>query len=255
MRQLEQQKLTQSIREFNQTRGPAALDNLATQVYENPDLFQKLTGDVANTVAQRFREKYNLPAPRPLPSDMKNKEDGSIISLNHVAAIKELIKSNPAVQKRMGAWDGRVGNLEQLLGDTAGLSAADSQAIQNLRTRLSYLFAQEGKAVFGGRPPQALMNSLKESSPNMKMGLPLFLGAMDAVQGMGELNIKSTNDYRYNKQAGMPAPPPGGLPAPLPDGGGKAIDDATLAKFYDAAGGKPDAVRKLITDHHWVIPQ
>lgn len=206
VRQLNEAHLAQTIREFELTKGPAAIESLADQVHENPDLFQKLTGDVMNAVAQRFQQKYNLPAPRPLPADMKNKEDGSIISLNHVAAIGELLK-NPVIQKRMGAWNGRVGDLEQTVGNTVGLTPADARAIQDFRTRISYLFAQEGKAVFGGRPPQTLMNDLKKSSPNMKMGLPLFQGALDAVKGMGELNIKSTDDYRFNRRSALPKPP------------------------------------------------
>lgn len=204
-RQLAQAHLAQTIREFELTKGHAAIESLADQVHENPDLFQKLSGDVMNAVAQRFNAKYHLPAPRPLPGDMKNKEDGSIISLNHVAALTQLL-ANPVIQKRMGSWNGRVGDIEQAVGSTVGLSPADARAIQDFRTRITYLFAQEGKAVFGGRPPQKLMDDLKKSSPNMKMGLPLFQGALDAVKGMGELNIKSTDDYRFNKRSITPPP-------------------------------------------------
>ncbi len=206
-RQLAQAHLNQTIREFELTKGAAAIENLADQVKANPDLFQKLTGDVANLVAQKFQQKYNLPAPRPAPADLKNKEDSSIISLNHVAAIKDLLK-NPVIMKRMGAWNGRVGEVEQAVGNTIGLSPADASAIQEFRTRVKYLFAQEGKAIFGGRPPQKLMDDLKRSSPDMKMGLPLFQGALAAVQGMGELNIKSAEDYRFNKRSTL-TPPPG----------------------------------------------
>lgn len=205
MRQLEEQKLGQTLREFNATKGPAAIESLTDQVHANPDLFQKLTGDVANLVAQRFSAKYSLPAPRSLPADMKNKEDGSLIALNHIDAIRELLK-NPVIQQRLGSFKGRIGELEQKFGSTVGLSAADATAIQDFRSRIPYLFGQEAKALYGGRPAAKLLEGLKASSPDMSKGLPLFLGALNAAEAMGKLNLKSADDYRFNKRGITPPP-------------------------------------------------
>ena len=211
-RVLRERQLNQTIREFDTTKGPAAIDSLADQVYQNPDYFEKLTGDVSNLVGQRFTQKYNLPPPRKLPTARKDQEDASIISLNHAQAIRPML-NNPVVQQRLGAWDGRLGTLEQTLGDTAGLSDADSRAIQDVRSRLNYFFAQESKSAFGGRTAKEFLDELKESSPRMSMGMPLIQGALDAAEGMAKINLKSAQEYRFNMQPGSAMNnPPAGTP-------------------------------------------
>ncbi len=213
-RKLNEANLALHMQEFRQTKGPEAIDAMADQIYSNPETVKKLTGDVYNLVAQRYQQKYNLPMPRELPSPDQQKEDASKLTLNHIAGMRELLQ-NPVIQKRMGAFRGRVGDLEQILGDTAGLSDADKQAIQAFRTRIPYLFSQEARSVLGGRPPQKFMEDLKAASPSMKMGLPFFMGALDSMEAMGKLNVLTAEQIRnggkvrpeIQQQYGMPTPP------------------------------------------------
>jgi hypothetical protein len=216
MRVLERQKLDQAIKEFEATRGPAAIESIVDQVRANPDMLDRITTpDVRNLVAQRFQDKYHEPLPRAVPNDLKVKEDASIISLNHVAAIRDMLEKYPVIKERLGAWDGRLGTLEETIGRAipgSKLKDPDQRVIQDFRTRLGYLFAQENRAVFGGRTAQQFMEDLRKRSPRMTMGLPFFNGSMDAVEGMGRLNIKSAEDYRYNRTpgvvgSGIPKPP------------------------------------------------
>ncbi len=202
MRQIQEAHLRQTMREFDLTKGPQAIDKLAGQVHENPDLLQKLSGDVYNLVSQRYEDKYQTPPPKPIPAELKNREDASFIALNNVNRINELLK-NPVIQQRMGVWGGNLGNLEQALGTTVGLSDQDARDIQAFRSSVNYLFAQEAKSIFSGRPPQKLMDEIKASSPKMKMGLPLFQGAMDAVKATGENNLKTADDVRFNRKPAL----------------------------------------------------
>ncbi len=132
--------------------------------------------------------------PRELNTTSQDKDDASKLSFNHVQGLRELLK-NPVIQKRMGAFSGREGELEQMFGDTVGLSKADATAIQEFRTRLPYLFGQEARAIMG-RPAQKFMDELKAASPSMKMGLPLFTGALNAVEAMAKTNILTAEEAR-----------------------------------------------------------
>ncbi len=193
-RKLNEANLALHMQEFRQTKGPEAIDAMAGQIYANPETVNKLTGDAYNLVAQRYQQKYGMPMPRELATAAKDKDDASKLSFNHVQGLKELVQ-NPVIQKRMGAWDGRLGNLEQTIGDSAGLSDADKTAIQQFRTRIPYLFGQEARAVMG-RPAQKYLDELKEASPRMSMGLPLFMGALQAVEDMAKTNILTAEEAR-----------------------------------------------------------
>ncbi len=216
-RRLNEANLQMHMQEFNATHSPAAISSIVKQMQADPDIFfsKEMTPDVRNLVGQAWTQQTGMPPPRELPSQVKTKEANSIIAGNAVTRIKKMLAENPVIQKRMGAWDGRLGNLEQSIGDTKGLSPQDAQVIQNFRSSVNYLFFQEGQALLQ-RSPQALMEELKVTSPSMKQGLPLFLGALDAVNGTASNNIQSANDYRFNRAPGsntssVPPNPPAGV--------------------------------------------
>ncbi len=204
MRKLESAKFGQQLREWNLTKSPEALGKLADQVHDNPDLFQKLSGPEAVMVANTLKDKYNEGAPRPLDAKMKAQENAALLAYNHVQSLRPFL-DNPTIQKRLGAWNGRVGELEQLIGTTAKLSPEDSRAIQEFRTRLPYLFGQEGSAIMG-RPAQKFMDELKKVSPRTTMGVPLLQGAMDAIQNNARVTIDSAAQAKKGIQA-LPPPP------------------------------------------------
>ncbi len=207
MRRLSEQNLNLHMQEFRQTKGPEAIDAMADQIYSNPETVKKLTGDMYNLVAQQYKQKYGMPMPRELNTTSQDKDDASKLSFNHVQGLRELLK-NPVIQKRMGAFSGREGELEQMFGDTVGLSKADATAIQEFRTRLPYLFGQEARAIMG-RPAQKFMDELKAASPSMKMGLPLFTGALNAVEAMAKTNILTAEEARNGVATPRATPPPG----------------------------------------------
>lgn len=205
------------MREWNATHGQDAVNSIVKQMKADPDVFfaKDMTPDLRNNVAQVWTQQTGMPPPREVPAQIKTKEANSVIAANAVGRIKKMLAENPVIQRRMGAWNGRVGNLEQAIGDTKGLSPQDAQVIQNFRSSVNYLFFQEGQALLQ-RSPQALMEELKVTSPSMKQGLPLFLGALDAVNGTASNNIQSANDYRFNRAPGsatspVPPNPPAGV--------------------------------------------
>jgi len=209
MRKLQEQHLQQTILEYNRTKGPDAIDRIVDQVRLNPEAMQSLSPEIKGLVIQAFPQKFGLPAPRQIPALAKTQEINSQLALSNVAQMREALK-NPVVQKRIGAWDGRLGNVEQAFGNTVGLKDDEKRAIQKFRSGLTYLFMQEGKSMFSGRAPQALMEDLRKTSPNVKMELPVMLGSLDAVEDLANGVIKNANDYRYGGSA--MANPPAGTP-------------------------------------------
>lgn len=205
IRKLEAAKFLQQKKEWDATKSPEALTSLAEQVHSNPDLFQKLSGAEAVMVANALHAKYGEGAPRAIPQRLKDQEDSALLAYNHVQDLRPYL-DNKVIQQRLGAWGGRVGDLEQALGSTVGLSPEDARMVQGFRSRLPYLFAQEAQAVMGGRPAQKFMDDLKKVSPRTSMGVPLLQGAMDAIQNNARVTIQTADQARKGVQ-GMPPPP------------------------------------------------
>jgi hypothetical protein len=57
---------------------------------------------------------------------------------------------------------------------------------------MEYLFAGEGKTIFGGRAPQKLMEGLQRVSAQPKMSMDMINGALDAANNSADNRIRTT---------------------------------------------------------------
>lgn len=175
---------------------PNSVQNALQGVMDNPDSYFELDKNMQAQVRTKMRSQYGLPPPVKLNPDVAKQESSSQIALEHAANLKTLL-SDPVVQSRLGPIMGRIGNAEQDIGASAGLSPQDAQKVQAVRTALNYFFMREGRALFGGRPPEKLMEELQKTSPNTKMAVPLMNGAIDQAVQSAKNTILSAEKQRF----------------------------------------------------------
>jgi hypothetical protein len=174
-----------------------AIESLVESMEENPDTYFNIKDKkLKNEVEKRWAQKTGLPLPAKLHAAAQDQEAKARITIGHLDNARRLLK-DPVVLKRLGAVRGRVGNLEQALGDTAGLTPEESQKIQNLRSSLTYLTLREAQAILGGRPAVTMVEWMKKTSPRIDESLPMLLGAIDAGQQSAELALEGIDAQRF----------------------------------------------------------
>jgi hypothetical protein len=214
--ELEKQKVQQSLDQWNSTHSPQAIATIGQAVINQPDAFKTITDPAARSQVTQWLATKGLNPPRDLPGQLKTTEEMANLANNHVTSLRAILndpQAGPIIKQRMGAWNGRVGNLEQAIGTTVGLSDHDAQLISAFRNRVTTLFTQEARANMPGRINQQTLDLIAKTAPNMQKGLPLFLGAMDGIEQSNRITLQTADDYRWNKKTGIVAPP-----SPLPSG-------------------------------------
>ena len=172
------------------------VSNWVEQMKQNPDIYHKLDPKIKRAVGLAWNKATGLPVPQALNAEQSKLESNSQVALEHVNNVRQLLK-DPVVQKRLGPVLGRLGNVEQDVGAAAGLSPKDASKVQQLRSALTYLFMREGRGLFGGRPPEKLMELLKTTSPDVKKTIPMLNGALNAVQQTAESTVLSSEKQRF----------------------------------------------------------
>lgn len=191
---------------------------------QSPDRFHDIkNAALQQKVSRSWTARTGLPPPVKIDAQTKTMESGSQIALQHVANIKALM-ADPEIQQRLGPILGRIGNAEQDIGATAGLSPSAAQKAQDLRASLTYLFLREGRALFGGRPPEKLMARLDTTSPKVAETLPMLNGALGAVDRSARSAIISAERQRFGGKT-RPGFKPGYEVAPVEAGGGVNVTD------------------------------
>lgn len=222
IRALTAQATQQRVQEFNATHSPQAIDALGRMVLSNPDTFHELNDTGVKSLVSQWLMKQGLPAPRKLDMTTQQGESNAHVALGSIAKVKEML-DDPVIKKNIGPILGRLGSLEQGMGDTIhGLSDADLQKVQDFRTSLNYLFFQEGKALFGGRPPQKLMEEFKKTSANPNMVMPILQGSLNAAERAANQRVNVAMSQRFGgkvppgyKEAGASTANPPPIPATL----------------------------------------
>lgn len=199
----EAKKRPQAINIHNQqATDPAGIESYVRQMKENPDIFHEIGNpDLKNNVAMAWEKSTGLPVPRKIPTQAQDSERMSQLAIAHIGKIRELL-ADPEIQKNIGPIAGRMGTLEQNVGDTFFKTGPQAQKEQELRTRLRYLLFQEGKALLGGRPAERLIRELEVSSANPKQSLSIMTGALDGAEGAGKLSIEEADRYRFGGKKG-----------------------------------------------------
>jgi len=230
LRRLNEQRVGLLVNQFKATHGPDAIAGIVEQMKESPDLIHTITDQsIKNLVIQRWNAETGLPAPRPLRAEMQRTEDTAEIALNHLDVVRNTLR-DPVILQRLGPALGRLGNLEQNIGDTMGLSPNESRKIQEFRTGLNYFFFREGRALLSGRPAERLMEQFSKTSANVAMTLPLIEGALAGAETMARAAKISAERYRFGgrtrlgydphlpMETGVPGAKTGPVPGMIEDG-------------------------------------
>lgn len=170
-------------------KDPDAVNTWSQSLLENPDSVDKLTDkDMKTAVAQKLRSDYNLPIPTALKAQQQTLDDASKKTLAYAGDVENMSK-DPAIATNQGMLAGRVQDLGVELGANLAYNippgydkAGVMQKLQEYRTKLNYLLFGEGKAQVGGRVPQAVINYLKKSSPNIHMTPEMLAGSIQGVK-------------------------------------------------------------------------
>jgi hypothetical protein len=197
--------------ELNVNQAKAALENkkfiaeygtpdtrrsFTESVIKDPDSFSSLPPQMKPGVAADLVAR-GLSVPTQLPSDLKSRAASAGLTLQAVQNVKDLL-ADPDIAKSIGPISGRLGNIEQNVGDTFfGHDDPRAAKEQQLRTSLAYLQYQEGKGLLGGRPAATLMEGLKNVSANNKMSLPLINGSLSAIEQTMRNVHKEARQYSF----------------------------------------------------------
>jgi len=185
---------------YNQTQGGAVnptVANLVEQMKTSPQVYQGIKDrNLQAAVATEWNKQMGLPAPVQIGTQAKTREDAAANTIENLKTIKQLL-NDPVVRQRLGPAMGRLGNAEQTVGATMGLSPQDAQKIQRFRSALTYLYLGEGKQMFGGRPPEQLMSKLEATSPKVAEIMPLLLGSLSAIEDNSNNALMNAERQRF----------------------------------------------------------
>ena len=185
-----------NAKKFSVEFGGDAIQGWAKQVQDNPDTAAQVPAALRTPVALAFTKATGLPFPKPLAGPAVDQERAAHNTLQAVSQIREDLK-DPEIQQRTGAVLGRIGNAEQDVGATVGLSDSAASKASRLRSNLRYLFSQEVKNALGGRPALQLAQSLEAVSPNIKESDPLMQGSLNGAQDAALRTLDSTDQQRF----------------------------------------------------------
>ena len=181
-------------------------------VIKDPDSFFSLPPDIRPGVAADLVYQGKT-VPVQLPSELKTRAVSAGLALQAVQQIRTLLQ-DPEVQKSVGAWAGRLGNVENAVGDTmAGQSPELAAKEQQFRTQLALLKFQEAKGVIGGsRIAGNLMDQFSKAAPKNTEAVPLLNGALNGV----ESNLKNVEkETRAYSSGGAQGGSTGGVGTPI----------------------------------------
>lgn len=165
----------------------------------NPDSFHELDPKAKQKERTQLA-KLDLPAPVKLNPTQLGTEEYARRAITSIETVNNMLNDPTMaalIKRRSGAILGRVGDLEQDAGATAGLSDDEARKIQDFRSSIRYLTFQEGKALFGSRIPVQLMKELQSTSPKSTESIAMLKGSMDAVRKNAEKTLISAETTRF----------------------------------------------------------
>jgi soluble lytic murein transglycosylase-like protein len=190
---------------------PQVVKNRTDSVVKEPAAYFDLKPDMQSAVGT---ELINRGARVPVQKPNKTLQDqaaSSTLALSHVGNVRNLVQDPFIQQYVLGPLEGRLmQGLETTGMDIPGATEAQNRKVQNFLTSVNYLFFREGRPLFGGRPPERLMEQLHKTSPGPTMSPARFNGAMDAVEQSARMAIQANHDWIYGGPAQPPQTPTGG---------------------------------------------
>jgi hypothetical protein len=179
--------------------GPGTQEYWVKQLAENPDSIKEMPPELRSSVGQAFKQTTGLPLPTPISGQTQQQETAARNALDNVAFVLKGLQ-NPEIRKNFGTIMGNLGDLEQKIGTAPNLSPEASKIAQEMRTRMNYLFFQEGKATLGGRIPEKLMSQLHSTSPRTTMDPNMLAGALAGVAENSRIIMDNADRQRFGGQ-------------------------------------------------------
>jgi hypothetical protein len=206
---VEQAKLALDNKKFVAQFGtPESRSAFTDSVVQNPDSYFSLPAEMKPGVAADLVAR-GLSVPVQVPGDLKTRAASAGLTLAAIGRVRNLL-ADPDIQGAIGPISGRLGNVEQNVGDTFfGENDPRAQKEQQLRTELAYLKFQESKGLFGGRPAQQLIKSLSSVSANPKMSQNVINGSLNAMENSVKAVSQVARAYSFGGASGA-APKTGG---------------------------------------------
>jgi hypothetical protein len=200
-------------KEFDAKYGdPSSRAAFLESVKRDPDSYFSLSPEMKVGVA-RDLVSQGLNVPVQIPGDLKTRAVSAGLTLKAIERVKDLL-ADPDIKNSIGPIAGRLGNIEQNVGDTFfGESDPRARKEQELRTQLAYLKFQESKGLFGGRPAAQLLTALSSTTANTHMTSNLINGSLDAMTDTMKRVGQEARDYSGGGAAGGVTGNPGAVSA------------------------------------------
>jgi hypothetical protein len=212
MGELSVKQAEQNLRskEFTAKYGdPSSRAAFTESVKRDPDSYFSLSPEMKVSVAHDLVAQ-GLNVPVQVPGDLKTRAVSADLGLKAIGRIRELM-SDPDIAGSVGAISGRLGNVEQKVGDTFfGQGTPQAAKEQELRTNFAYLKLLEGKGLLGGRPAAQLFDQLSGVTANPKMAPALINGSLNAMSS--NLNNVKDETHAYSFGGAGNATQTGALP-------------------------------------------
>ncbi len=159
---------------------PVSRQMYVQSVLRDPDSYFSLSPQMKTGVANDLIAMgYNVPVQ--LPSDAKTRAISADLGLAAIARVRQLL-NDPDLKNAIGPISGRLGNIEQNIGDTFfGQGTAQAAKEQELRTNLATLKYLETKGLLGGRPASKMIDGLTSVMASPEKAAPLMQGSLDAI--------------------------------------------------------------------------
>lgn len=186
------------------SRSDAVIESILQNIKNNPEAYHGLPENTKKIITNEMATR-GMPIPAKVTGAIEDRANRADVTLQHIAQLRPMI-NDPKMQQFIGPLDGRMAKF--IMGVVGapppGVSDADAQRANELRSRLNQFLIQE-VTVANSRPAKQLLDLLKSSAPDMKQALPLLKGAIDAA----EASAKMTKQSKTNVQFGTAAPQQG----------------------------------------------
>lgn len=178
----ERQRNGIEAQKFSAQFGGDAVAGWTQQVMQNPSAVEDIPPQLRNSVGLAFHNQTGSPLPTKLGGTDKTNLSNSRFTLGMIDELKQMVQ-DPEVQAAMGPAAGRLAKGESILG------TGNTPKQQQFVTMLEYLYAGEGRTVFGGRAPQKLLTSLKAVSASASKDMSEVTGALDGAAATAKQRV------------------------------------------------------------------
>lgn len=178
----ERQRNNIEAQKFSAQFGGDAVKGWTAQIMQNPSAVEDLPPNLRNSVGLAFHQQTGSPLPTKLGGTDKTNLSNSRFTLNMIGELRDMIQ-DPEVQAAMGPAAGRLAKGESVIG------TGNTPKQQQFVTMLEYLYAGEGRTVFGGRAPQKLLTSLKDVSASASKDMSEVTGALDGAAATAKQRV------------------------------------------------------------------